>query len=260
MLSMANKYLKSFLRGVFCLFFWLLVWQIGALALDRSVVLPTPLSVAKTLVLLMGEKAFFLSCLASLSRIFVGLFIGVFVGILLAVLCHLNKILRSIISPAVATVKATPIASIIILMFFIFSKGVVPIIASFLMVIPIVFTNVFRGISSVPTEQKEVAKVFRFSFWKRIKYCIFPSVLPYFSAACKSALGLAWKAGIAAEVICTPKHSIGIKLNEAKVYLESEALFAWTIVVIVLSVLIEKFFVFLLELLAKKGGKIDVEA
>ena len=83
--------------------------------------------------------------------------------------------------------------------------------------------------------------------------------MPYFSAACKSSLGLSWKAGIAAEVICTPKHSIGIKLSDAKVYLESEALFAWTIVVIILSVLIEKFFVFLLESFAKKGGGADVE-
>ena len=251
--------MKAFFRGVFCLAFWLLVWQIGALALDRSVVLPTPVTVAKTLLALMGEKDFFLSCVASLSRIFAGLFLGVFGGILLAVLCSVSKLFRGIVSPAVATVKATPIASIIILMFFIFGKGIVPVIASFLMVVPIVFTNVFKGIAAVPTGQKEVAKVFRFGFFKRLKYCILPSILPYFSAACRSALGLAWKAGIAAEVICTPKHSIGIKLNEAKVYLESEALFAWTIVVIILSVLIEKFFVFLLEMFEKKGGKADAE-
>ena len=92
-----------------------------------------------------------------------------------------------------------------------------------------------------------------------LKYCIFPAVLPYFSAACKSSLGLAWKAGIAAEVICTPIHSIGVKLSDAKVYLESEALFAWTIVVIGLSILIEKFVVYLLELFAKKGGDADAE-
>ena len=256
---MANKHLKSFLRGAFCLAFWLLVWHFGAVLLDRSVVLPTPAAVLKTLLSLMGEKEFFLSCLASLGRIFAGLFIGLSVGILLALLCRLSGLLQGIISPAVSTVKATPIASIIILMFFIFSKNTVPVIASFLMVIPIVFTNVYRGISSVPTEQKEIAKVFRFSVWKRLKYCAFPAVLPYFSAACKSSLGLAWKAGIAAEVICTPKHSIGIKLSDAKVYLESEALFAWTIVVIILSVLIEKFFVFLLESFAKKGGGADVE-
>ena len=256
---MVNKHLRAFLRGILCLAFWLLVWHFGALILDRSVVLPTPISVAKTLLSLMGEKDFFLSCFSSLGRIFAGLFIGIVIGVLLAVLCRAGSVLRELISPAVSTIKATPIASIIILMFFIFSKNTVPVIASFLMVIPIVFTNVYKGFSSVPAEEKEIAKVFRFSVWKRLKYCVFPAVLPYFSAACKSSLGLAWKAGIAAEVICTPKHSIGIKLSDAKVYLESEALFAWTIVVIILSILIEKFIVYLLELFAKKGGGADVE-
>ena len=86
------------------------------------------------------------------------------------------------------------------------------------------------------------------------------SVFPYFSAACRSALGLAWKAGIAAEVICYPKHSIGANLNNAKVYLESEELYAWTIVVIVISVLIEKGVVALLDLAMKKGGEERAEA
>ena len=128
-----------------------------------------------------------------------------------------------------------------------------------LMVVPIVFGNVRRGIASVPTEQKEVADVFGFGFGKRMKYCILPSVLPYFSAACRSALGLAWKAGIAAEVICTPKYSIGLNLNNAKVYLESEELYAWTIVVVVMSVLIEKGIIFLLDKLVKKGGVANVK-
>lgn len=67
--------------------------------------------------------------------------------------------------------------------------------------------------------------------------------MPYFAAACRSAVGMAWKAGIAAEVICSPKGAIGSALYNAKIYLESEDMFAWTAAVIILSIVIEKLIV-----------------
>ena len=256
---MQNKYVKKLLRGIFCLAFWLLAWQLFSAVLGRAVVLPTPLAVWKRLLALLETTSFYNDCLFSLARIFSGLFWGIFAGVFLAAFCASLRLFDGIFSPAVSVIKATPIASIIILMLFILDKSRVPTVAAMLMVLPIVFNNVRRGIASVPTEQKEVAAVFGFGFGKRLRYCILPAVLPYFSAACRSALGLAWKAGVAAEVICTPKHSIGTKLYEAKIYLESEDLYAWTIVVVVMSVLIEKGVILLLDLLVKKGGVANVK-
>ena len=257
---MENKFTKKLLRGIVCLAFWLLAWQIFAAVLGRTVVLPTPFAVLKKLAELLGTSKFYLDCLFSLARIFLGLLFGIFAGVLLAAFCAGFRLFDTVFSPAVSVIKATPIASIIILMLFVMDKSFVPMVAAMLMVVPIVFGNVRRGIASVPTEQKEVAQVFGFTFGKRLKYCLVPSVLPYFSAACRSALGLAWKAGVAAEVICTPKYSIGLNLNNAKVYLESEELYAWTIVVVVMSVLIEKGIIFLLGKLVKKGGAANAEA
>ena len=72
-------------------------------------------------------------------------------------------------------------------------------------------------------------------------------VMPYATTACKLGLGLCWKAGIAAEVIGIPTGSIGEKLYKAKVYLETPDLFAWTIVIIAVSVGFEKIFMFILK-------------
>ena len=207
----------------------------------------------------MGTGRFYLDCLYSLARIFAGLILGIVGGALIAALCAWMGLFDSVLSPAVAVIKATPIASIIILMLFVMEKSYVPMVAAMLMALPIVFSNVRKGISSVPAEQREVADVFGFGPLKRLKYCLLPSVIPYFSAACRSSLGIAWKAGIAAEVICTPKYSIGLNLNSAKVYLESEELYAWTIVVVVMSVLIEKGVIFGLDRLVKKGGLKNVK-
>ena len=255
-----NKTIKAFIRGAICFAFWMAVWYILSAALGRALVLPTPFAVFGRLLALLPTADFWLACLGSVLRIFVGLIAGILAGVLLASLCAVSKLMEAIFEPLVTVIKATPVASIIILMLFVMAKGAVPMVAALLMVIPIVFGNVKKGIASVPGDLSEVAHVYDFGFGKRMKYLVLPSVFPYFSAACRSALGLAWKAGIAAEVICYPKHSIGANLNNAKVYLESEELYAWTIVVIVISVLIEKGVVSLLDLAMKKGGVSHAEA
>ncbi|MBP3554520.1 MAG: ABC transporter permease subunit [Clostridia bacterium] len=255
-----NKTIKAFIRGAICFAFWMAVWYILSAALGRALVLPTPFAVFGRLLSLLPTADFWLACLGSVLRIFVGLIAGILTGVLLASLCAVSKLMEAIFEPLVTVIKATPVASIIILMLFIMAKSAVPMVAALLMVIPIVFGNVKKGITSVPVDLSEVAEMYDFGFGKRMKYLVLPSVLPYFSAACRSALGLAWKAGIAAEVICYPKYSIGANLNNAKVYLESEELYAWTIVVIVISVLIEKGVVSLLDLVMKKGGVSRAEA
>lgn len=251
---MENNKLRSVIRGAICFAFWMAVWYGLSAALGRALVLPTPLAVFGKLISLLPTCDFWMSCAGSIARIFAGLLAGIAAGVLLASLCAANKLMNAIFSPLVSVIKATPVASIIILMLFVMAKGAVPMVAALLMVIPIVFGNVKKGIAAVSEDISEVAEIYEFGFGKRLKYLILPSVFPYFSAACRSALGLAWKAGIAAEVICYPKHSIGANLNNAKVYLESEELYAWTIVVIVISVLIEKGVVALLDLAMKKGG------
>ncbi len=126
-------------------------------------------------------------------------------------------------------------------------------LASALMVVPIIFMNVKKGIESVPTDKAEVAQVYDFTPSKKLRLLYLPSALPYFYAGCRSALGLAWKAGIAAEVICVPKSSVGTMLYSAKIYLESEELFALTAVIVILSVIIEKIIILALGKLCKGG-------
>ena len=67
----------------------------------------------------------------------------------------------------------------------------------------------------------------------------FLMVLPYFLSACRLSLGMCWKAGVAAEVIGVSSGSIGEKLYNAKIYLNTPDLFAWTIVIIVISFVFE---------------------
>ena len=118
-------------------------------------------------------------------------------------------------------------------------NSTVPIIISMLMVIPIVWSNTVAGLDNVDSNLIEMAVCYKMPFSKRLRHIYIPSVMPYLMSATGSGLGLCWKAGIAAEVICRTKLSIGNNIWETKFYLETTQMFAWTAAVIVLSVIFD---------------------
>ena len=142
--------------------------------------------------------------------------------------------------PAVKVVRAVPVASFIVLvLLWAPTTGAVPGIVSALMVLPVVWGNVARGIGETDPLLLEAARAYRFGRGKTLRLVYAPSVLPYFASGCATALGLAWKAGVAAEVLCQPRLAIGTRLYKAKITLETPDVFAWTLVVIALSFLLE---------------------
>lgn len=239
------------LKVLIALVFWIGLWEILSLIVGKAVILPSPVSVAIRLGELLITGDFYITCLNSIARIFAGLLSGILLGVLLAVVSKMSTIVDAIVSPAVSVIKSTPVASIIILLLFIFAKGIIPVLASILIVVPIIYENIRNGFDNIPQNLSETAKIYNFNTKKKITMLWIPSIMPYFVAGSKSALGIAWKAGVAAEVICVPAISIGTMLYDAKIYLESTDLFAWTIVVILLSFVIEKL---LISLISRIGG------
>jgi NitT/TauT family transport system permease protein len=154
--------------------------------------------------------------------------------------------------PFMVAIKSVPVASFIILCLIWLSSKSLPTFISFLMVLPIVYTNMLQGIKSTDNKLLEMAAVFQVGWLKRMKYIHLPQLKPYLISASSVSIGLSWKAGTAAEVIGIPDGSIGEKLYEAKVYLSSGDLFAWTVVIIVVSISFEKLFLFLLNRLFTK--------
>lgn len=241
--------------------FWLTVWQ-GAVWYLTAVrglpttefILPPPLLVFRTLAALVVEPVFWQTALSTLLRIFCGLFLGVLAGSLTAVCTSAWRWADRLLSPAVRVIRATPVASFILLIILWAPTGRVPAIVSALMVLPVVWGNVSRGIAQTDPLLLEAARAYRFGRWKTVRLVYMPSVLPYFASGCHTALGLAWKAGVAAEVLCLPKQAIGTQVYWSKIYLETPRLFAWTIVVLVLSFLLERLLGACLSRLERRPG------
>lgn len=232
--------------------FWFAIWALISFRINSQLLFPAPKSVIQALGKLAKTAEFWTTTVYSLLRVVLGILASLFIGSGLAVLTEKSKIFKALFSPVLGVVKATPVASFIILALLWLDRNTLPLYITALIVIPIVWSNVSEGIRAVDAELVDVAKIYKFSVFKRITKLYVPSVAPFFMAACKSSLGMAWKAGISAEVLSTPKYAIGTELYFSKTYLETPTLFAWTAVIIILSVIIEKLFVLGLSVLGKK--------
>ena len=225
----------------------LLVWHLAAVALGQEILLVSPIRVIQQLSVLCREMSFWQSILFTLSRITGGFLSALIMGTILGVIAARVHILEVLLWPYMAVIKASPVASFIILCLIWTSSDNLSVIISFLIVLPVVYTNILQGMKATDKKMLEMASVYRLSTWKTIKYIYIPALKPYFTAACSIAVGMSWKSGTAAEVIGIPGGSIGEKLYKAKVYLSSADLLAWTLVIIVISVLCEKLVILLVR-------------
>ena len=246
--------LRKTLRTLAVVLFWLLAWQLAAALAGQELLLPSPLRVARELIRLAGGAEFWLTVAQSIRRVLTGIASAVLLGILLALLTHKSAVLRALLSPVMTLVKSTPVASFIILALVWLGRDVVPPVIAALMVLPVVWANVSQGLDGIDPQLLELAQVCRLPRGRVFRRITLPSVLPHLRAALCSALGLGWKAGVAAEILTVPARSIGKRIYEAKIYLETTELFAWTAAVVLLSLAIEGLLLRLVKQLGKGGG------
>lgn len=237
-----KRRLKRWARRLLPVAFWLVVWHAASIAIGHDILLVSPLDAGARLVELAGEEEFWASIGLSLSRIAAGFASALAAGTVFAAASARLPLMRDVLAPLVATVKSVPVASFVILVLIWVSSEHLSVAISFLMVFPIVYTTMLEGIEQTDRDLLEMADIFGVGRLDRLRFIYASQVLPYFQAACSLSLGMCWKAGIAAEVIGLPATSIGEHLYEAKVYLATSDLFAWTFVIICISILGEAAF------------------
>lgn len=225
----------------------ILLWQVAAMYIDRTVLLASPAEVLIRLTTIWMEKGFWQTLLFSFLRIVGGFFCGAFLGILLGGLASRFSVIEIIFMPYMATIKSVPVASFVIIALIWMSSEHLPVFISFLMVLPIVYTNVLSAMKSMDKKMLEMAEIFQLTFQQKLRYIYLPHLKPFLLSAFSVSLGLAWKSGVAAEVIGIPVGSMGEQLYMAKVHLETVDLFAWTVLIVAISVLFEKLVMFLLR-------------
>lgn len=235
-------------------FFWLALWEGVSLFLNQALLLPSPLSVAARLAELVLTASFWESVARSSGRVLYGFALGCGGGILCAVAASVRPRLREALYPAVATVKSIPVASFVILALVWLPSRSLSTFIALLMTFPPVYLGVLEGIGRADAQLLELSRVFGVPLTRQVTAVYIPAVLPAFRTAVSLSMGLCWKAGIAAEVIGLPRGTVGERLYNAKVYFLTADLFAWTVVVVSLSVCLERVSLWALDALSRRVG------
>lgn len=219
--------------------FWLGVWWLCAAGVGKELLLPSPAAAFHALLTLASTEGFWRSVLMSLGRVSLGFLLGVGLGSLLGVVTAAWRWGEALVSPAIRGVRTVPVVAFILLLYFWLPMGWVPTAAAALMALPVAWRAARQGIDDADPQLLELARAYDMGLWRKVRYIYLPAAVPALAAGWETALGLAWKSGVAAEVLCQPKWGLGTGLQSAKAYLDAPGLFAWTMTVVGLSLLME---------------------
>ena len=226
---------------------WLGIWQITATFIHNPIMLVGPIEALQTLWGLLPSGDFWISIYQSFLRISIGFLTAFMIGLLLGSLAYHIPFVKEFLEPPMLFFKSVPVASFVILALIWAGSRNLSIFIAFIVVLPVIYVNTISGLESTDQKLLEMAVIFRLPLWKRIRFIYLPALVPYLLSACRTALGMSWKSGIAAEVIGLPDHSIGERLYLSKIYLETADLFAWTLVIITISALFERIVLYLIS-------------
>ena len=240
---MKNKILKKIAVSVAVFLIWILVWWIcAAIVFNKygdNYFLPSPLDTLLALLTLLSEASFYKVVFASLLRVIAGLSIGVALGSALAFICHRIDFLRSLFNPAISVLKAMPVATFILLLWITLKGSTLTVLIGVIMVLPIIFQNLLSGLDSIDKDLMEVTRIYGFSFIKKMKILVLPSLRSYLFPAIITSVGLAFKSQIAAEIIAYTNNSIGGYIYDANYALKTDEVFAWAAVIVIFSIGLE---------------------
>lgn len=236
---MISSTTKNSLITALSILVMILVWSLLALTLDQELFLPSPAATVQELLRLVSSAYFWPAVFATVSRGLIGFLISLLLGVVIGLLAGFSKPVFWLLQPWVTVIRSTPVMSVIILVIIWFQSDVVPVVVTLLMLFPIIYGNVVAGIRNVDPDLLEMARMYKVKPWRMVRELYLPSILPYLLAGASIAMGIAWKVIIAAEILSQPSLAIGSRLMIAKIDFATAQVFAWTVVVIIISFILE---------------------
>lgn len=139
---------------------------------------------------------------SSLVRVFAGFSLATIVAIPLGMLMGANRFCNRIFYPIVQILKpVSPLAWFPIGLVAFQSAGTATIFIIFITSIWPTLINTAFGVSSIPPDHKNVARVFGFSHWKYITRVVLPYSLPHIITGLRLSIGVAWLVIVAGEML-----------------------------------------------------------
>jgi NitT/TauT family transport system permease protein len=212
-----------------------LVWKLLSALMGSSIILPTPEETATEALRLMAGAEFWRSVGATLWRGVCGFALSFALGLAAGFPAGRYPLFARFIQPYMTIIRSTPVLAIILIALVWFPGEAVPVFVAVLMAFPVITRNVAEGVRAADPGLVEMAKVYRAGKRRMLTGLYLPSLAPFLASGASSALGLAWRVVVAAEVLSQPLWGIGTGMQDAKVRLETPRVFAWTAAALLIS-------------------------
>ncbi len=218
----------------------LLLWKVAALYFKSGLILPHPEDAILSGLKIVTAADFIKVAGVTILRGLIGFIISFILGVGIGILAGIYPNFNAFITPMLVTIRSVPVISLILLALIWFNSGTVPVFIALLTMFPFICTNVTEGVKSVDPNLVVMAKLYR-AGWKKIICGLYiPAISPFIISGASSAMGIGWRAIIIGEVLSQPQFGIGTKMQTAQIFLNVDALIAWTLIAVLLSFGFEK--------------------
>ena len=216
------------------------LWMLLSMVVDNEVIFPSIFSTSKSLVRIILSDGFFLTLVSTLIRCIVGFLISVVLAIGLGGLSRMYKTMDAILQPLVSMLSSIPIIAIIILALIWLDNDIVPIFTGFVMIFPLLFETVIGAIDSMDKKLLQMAKIYDKTGIDLALYLYIPRIFTALRNISGSSISTNLKMVIAGEVLSQPSYGIGTELQLQRIYLDTSGVFAWILVILLISGLLGK--------------------
>ena len=240
--------------------FWLAVWVLVAALVAQPLILPGPGAVALALLRLVCDDGTWAILAGSGARILGGLALAAVCGGVLAGISSRSRAFAHLVAPALSFVKATPVACVVVLLLIWLGSARVSIAAVFLMALPGVYFSLAEGLAQVDKPLEQMFRLHGVRGWRLFCAHTWREVLPFVLSCARAVIGMSWKAGVAAELIGMATGTVGERIYQAKLLIETADLLAWTVLVVAASWACERVLVWLLRVSGPVAWRAAVRA
>ena len=227
--------------------FWLAAWVFAAALVAQPLILPGPGAVVVALLRLVCDASTWAILMGSGARILGGLALAAVCGGVLAGVSVRSCAFARLVAPALSFVKATPVACVVVLLLIWLGSARVSIAAVFLMALPGVYFSLVEGLAQVDKPLEQMFRLHGVRGWRLFCAHTWREVLPFVLSCARAVIGMSWKAGVAAELIGMAVGTVGERIYQAKLLIETADLLAWTVLVVMASWACERVLVWLLR-------------
>lgn len=239
--------MKAVAAGCAVAAFWLAAWMLVAALVAQPLILPGPGAVVVALLRLVRDADTWAILVGSGARILGGLALAAVCGGVLAAVSSRSRSFARLVAPALSFVKATPVACVVVLLLIWLGSARVSIAAVFLMALPGMYFSLAEGLAQVDKPLEQMFRMHGMRGWRLFCAHTWREVLPFVLSCARAVIGMGWKAGVAAELIGMAVGTVGERIYQAKLLIETADLLAWTVLVVAASWACERVLVWLLQ-------------